>query len=188
MTATKKDAPRSIGTPLVLAVASAMISIGLVAAFGPALLGSDDARGDASASPIVVDATTPEGAAESYLDAYRRREHAIALALSVGDAHALAATRQARDARATPEELAAKAHLWDKMAAPRLRFVVTSREPSGATGERMRGRAEGTFLEQRYVREVSFEVVPEDGEWRVARMELGEVLEGPSVATEDARP
>ena len=72
---------------------------------------------------------TPEAAAESFLDAYRRREHATALALSVGDAHAQASARMERDERATPEERAAKEQLWDKMAAPRLRFVVTARAP-----------------------------------------------------------
>jgi hypothetical protein len=130
-----------------------------------------------------VEDETPEAAAESYLDAYRRREHATAIELSIGEARADAEAREARDARATPEERAAKAQLWDRMAAPRLRFVVESREARADGRLYLAGRAEGRFLEQPYVRRVAFELAPEADAWRVARMELGAIVAGPSLTT-----
>jgi hypothetical protein len=183
---TEKEAPgqRSIRTPLVLAVASAMVSIGLAAALGPTLFERGQTPDAERLPELHVDATTPEAAAESYLDAYRRREHRTALSLSVGDARAQASARMERDQRATPEERAAKERIWDPMAAPRLAFVVTDREPRDDDRVALRGRAEGSFLEQPYIREVSFEVVREGEAWRVARMELGDVVVGPRIAGE----
>ncbi len=176
----KRSGARGIPTPVVLAVASAMVSIGVVAALGPTLFDRKDEEEKREAAPLRVDARTPEAAAESYLDAYRRREHAAAIALSVGTARAQAETRMERDARATEEERAAKEQLWDAMAAPRLALVVTRREPIEG-GVALQGRAEGRFLERRYVREVAFDVLRRGDEWRVARMDLGAVLEGPSL-------
>jgi hypothetical protein len=179
----KRPQTRKVSTPLVLAAASAMISIGLVTALGPSLLARMERREEAPAIPeLRVETETPEATAESYLDAYRRREHEAAIELSIEDAQADARERMARDARATPEERAAKAHIWDRMAAPRLSFMVESREERGGGRIHLIGRAEGRFLEQPYVRRVAFDVAREAGAWRVSRMELGEVVAGPTVS------
>jgi hypothetical protein len=181
--------PRKLSTPLVLAAASAMISIGLVAALGPGLASRTRRADEAPAiPPLRVDTRTPEATAESYLDAYRRREHQAAIALSVEDAQADARERMTRDERATPEERQAKARIWDRMAAPRLRFVVEAREARDGGRLYLAGRAEGRFLEQPYVREVAFELAPEADAWRVARMELGEIVAGPRLSAGSEGP
>lgn len=180
MSKKRASAGRTIRTPVVLAAASAMVSVGVVAALGPSFF-ERQPEPESKPGPLRIEAETPESAAESYLDAYRRREHEAAIALAVGPARAQAEARMERDARATEEELAAKEHLWDRMAAPRLALVVTERDALADGGVLLRGRAEGLFIEHRYVREVEFEVVRAGDEWRVARMDLGDVLEGPSL-------
>ena len=171
----KPKEPRRLSTPLVLALTSAMICVG-VAGF---LLrgGPEPEEQPADTLPaIVVDDTTPERAAESFLDAWRRREHEVAADLSVGEARAAVDERAARDAAMSDHERELKRQGWDAMAAERLGLAI--REAEQLEGGRMalRGIAEGTFLDQPYEREMEFVLRPEAEVWRVEGFHFGEIL------------
>jgi hypothetical protein len=170
--------PRRVPTPLVLAAASGMLSIGVVAFLlnRPA---DDGDEGTTGARALVAQGTA-ERAAESFLDAWRKRDHAAALQLSTGDARDAVRARQRADAALGEEERKLKEQLWDAMASTRLAFVV--RESGTLEGKRvaLHGVAEGEFLGQPYRRRVDFVVAPGEGgseeRWQVEHMSLGEIL------------
>lgn len=167
---------RTITTPVVLALASLMVSIGLVAYLASR---TEPPAGDAPPAPgeTLVDVTTPERAAESFLDAWRKRDHGAALRISRGEARRAVQDRVAADRTLGPRARAAQQELWDAMATSRLSLVIrrTATLPEGRV--RIEGMAEGDFLGEEYRRRVAFLMAP-DGEdrWLVESMELGEIL------------
>ena len=175
MTAAKE---RRLSTPLVLAAASAMVSIGVIAWIGTR---SDEALPPADArSPnaldVQVDTSTPALAAESFLDAWRKRAHRDALALSTGEAHAAVEARASRDDQLSDEERAAKQQIWNAMAETRLRLMVDGSEDLPEGRVLIHGTAEGEFLERPYQRRVSFVLTQVDDVWKVERVEFGEIV------------
>ncbi len=166
---------RRLPTPLVLALVSAMVCAGLVGMLWN--VGSKpDLDVDELPTPVDVDDRTAEAAAESFLDAWRKRDHAVAEALAVGQALDQVRSRRDRDGVAADPQLE---KIWDQMAADRLEFAVDSAENMNGDGDlRLIGVAEGTFLKQPYAREVAFEMHETPDGWRVRSITFGEILEG----------
>ncbi|MBX3247207.1 MAG: hypothetical protein KF901_08505 [Myxococcales bacterium] len=165
-----------LSTPLVLAVASAMICVGLVG-----FLWRGGATEPAPERPaLLVDDSSPERAAESFLDAWRKRAHDAALALSTGDARERVLARQRADAQLGEHERALEAEVWQTLASSRLGLQL--RESERLPDERLalRGIASGEFLGEPYEREVEMVVAPADeGRWRVERFDFGDILTEP---------
>ena len=173
-----------IPAPLVWGLAISMIAIGLLAASG--LFQAEDSGSDNGQPGGVaeLDLSMPERAAESFLDAWRKRDHRSALTASVGQARELVRARQRRDESLTEDERAIKAQVWDMMAAARLGLLISSSEDLADGSIRLVGTAEGEFLAERYVREVNFVVAPEGERWMVREFEFGEILEGAELSRE----
>jgi hypothetical protein len=169
---------RRLSTPVVLAAASAMLSIGVIAwvsTSGDADPPPAEARSP-NALDVAVDTSTPALAAESFLDAWRKRAHRDALALSAGEAHAAVEARASRDDQLSDEERAAKQQIWNAMAETRLRLMVDGSEDLPEGRVMIHGTAEGEFLERPYERRVSFVLSQVDGDWKVERIEFGEIV------------
>jgi hypothetical protein len=164
---------RRIPSPVVLALASGMVSIGVFA-----WLAAEPAAPTAATPEPVVEVVDGDarGAAESYLDAWRKREHEVAIALSTGPARQAAIARRDADAALTEEEAAIKAQLWDDMASSRLTFEPAARIEEEGERVVLTGLARGDFLGRRYEREVRFRVAPHGSRWRVEEMILGPIL------------
>ena len=176
MTASKAKGTR-IPTALVLALVGAMLSVGGVAIY--AALNAPPPRPEQTVS-TELDLSTPERAAESFLDAWRKRDHAGARAASVGAMLTEVEAREARDTHLTAEERDLKRQIWDQLAEDRLRLVLNESlrlDPDeGREALALGGVARGRFLGEEYEREVSFELVEIEDGWRVRSMELGAIL------------
>lgn len=181
-------AERRVSTPLVLALASAMVAVSIVVIGG--MSGDDEpAPPPAERGPraLHVDDSTPEAAAESFYDAWRRREWRAALRVSVGEARREAQAKQARDEAMPREERVVAERAWDAMANAPLHLALDEAEMLGGDRYRLSGTAEYSFVGRPYQRRVSFLVLPRDGRYRVAQMELGDVLtELPPILRGDA--
>lgn len=166
---------RRLPTPLVLALVSAMVCAGLVGMLWN--VGSEPAIDvDELPTPVDVDDRTAEAAAESFLDAWRKRDHAVAEALAIGQALDQVRSRRERDDVAADPQLE---RIWDQMAAERLEFAVDTAENMNGDGDlRLIGVANGTFLKQPYAREVAFEMHETPDGWRVRSITFGDILEG----------
>jgi hypothetical protein len=169
-------AGRRLSTPVVLAIASGMISIGVVAVL--ATRSGDEVEAEVPTSPreIPVDTRTPEAAAETFLDAWRKREHAICRELAVHQALDAVVLREAQDAALSDEEREVKARVWDTMATSRLGLQIAESENAADGSIILRGAAVGDFLGRDYEREVEFTMVRVGEDWKVARMGLGDIL------------
>lgn len=170
------DREARISTPLVLATASAMLAIAAVVWMG---VRPDDVREHEPrpANALVVDDSTPERAAESFYDAWRRRRWAQALEVSVGHAREEVVRKQARDEALPREERIVAERMWDALATAPLTLVLDEAEMLPGDRLVLRGTAEYLFVNRPYRRRVEFEVVPAgEDHHRVARMRLGEVL------------
>ena len=169
-----KKREERLPTPLVLALASAMVCVGVVAVVisrsGPAE--TEEQR----ASRVAVNDRTAEAAAESFLDAWRKREHDVARRLSIEAALRQVEAREQSDENLSEQERDLQRQVWDAMAATRLQlFLRESRNlPAGRLA--LAGVAEGEFLEQAYQREVEFVMVETTQGWRVAEVAFGEIL------------
>jgi len=162
---------RRIPTPVVLALVSAMVCAGLVGLFWNS--GREPIEVEELPTAVEVDDRTPEAAAESFLDAWRKRDHSVAETLALGDA--LAAVRSRRDGDESGDPQLER--IWNRMAAERLEFVVDEAETLD-DGMRLVGVASGTFLSQPYAREVAFSLRETPDGWRVTELQFGEILEG----------
>jgi len=165
-------------TPLVLALASAMVCVGIVAIY---LAQSDEGPAQEGALAggrpgVSVDTSTPALAAESFLDAWRKRNHGIAMDLSVGRARGAVLARQEADERLTPEELEVREGVWDHMADSRLTLQIDQSEELDDGRVRLMATAEGSFLDRPYRREMGFTLRERHDGWVVEHMELGEIL------------
>ena len=169
---TKHD--RRLPTPLVLVATSTMVSIGLLGMW--ASVGPDEVAEDTPSPAMTVDASTAERAAESFLDAWRKRAHDTAEALATGAALARVQERAARDAAMSDHERELKAQVWDAMARERLHLRL--HEAANLEGDRLRlkGVAEGTFLGHPYSRAVEFVLHPDGHRWFVEDFAFGEIL------------
>jgi len=166
---------RRLPTPLVLALVSAMVCAGLVGMLWN-VGAAPDLEVDELPTPVDVDDRTPEAAAETFLDAWRKRDHAIAEALAIGQALDQVRSRRERDGAGADPQLE---KIWDEMAANRLEFAVDSAENLASEGDmRLVGVANGTFLSQPYAREVAFEMHETPDGWRVRSITFGDILEG----------
>jgi hypothetical protein len=159
--------------PIVLALASAMVSVGVLATV-LALAGTPESTG-AAATATSSDDTEPRLVAEDFLDAWRRRDHERALAIATGEAAQAVRERRDADSRLPDEDRSVKEQLWDPMASERLALEI-DREDLREGGLALSGRAVGTFVGRPYEREVAFELVREGERYRVGRMELGAIL------------
>ena len=124
---------------------------------------------------IPVDDTTPEYVAESFLDAWRKRDYAIAERLSVEEARAMVRDRRDRDPSGTNPQLEG---IWEQMASERLDFAVDESENVDEGTLRLVGIARGTFLGEPYAREIAFVVRDTADGWRVVEVTFGDILEG----------
>jgi len=174
MAATREG--RRIPTPIVLATTSAMVCIGVIAYWVASASAPEPTREMRGPNDVIVDGTTPEQAAESFLDAWRKRAHDAARTLSTGAAREAVEQRAADDSHLSPDEREIKERVWDQMATTRLALRIAESEDLGEDRVVLRGTAEGTFLERPYAREVQFEVTRIEGQWRVAQVGFGEIL------------
>jgi hypothetical protein len=163
-----------VSTPLVLAAASAMLTIGFVVWWGsrpPPPPPRPHVR-----NALVVDDRTPERAAQTFYDAWRRRQWPQALAVSVGTAHQAVLRKQARDAELQGDDRVVAERMWEALARAPLTLALD--EADGINGEplTLRGTAEYMFVNRPYRRRVEFVVVNQDSKYRVREMRLGEVL------------
>lgn len=180
---------KRISTPVVLAVSSAMLAVALVAWASiddSAPSDPDPATFDPDA--LQIDDSTPERAATSFYDAWRRRRWEPALTLAVDDARTAVLNKQARDEAMPRDERIVAERTWDALAHAPLTLVLDEAEMLEGDRTRLSGIAEYTFVGQPYRRRVSFLVVPSSPRhYRVAEMALGDVLtELPTVFRGDA--
>lgn len=175
------DVPKKekrIPLPLVLAGASVMISIGAAAVFmRNTTEEAPDALSTARPVQVTVDTTTPERAAESFLDAWRKRAHADAVRLSVGTARERAERRRDAEEQMTEEDRVMADAVWRQMADMRLRLRINANENLSETRLVLRGRAEGEFLKRPYTREVSFTMERRGQDWLVENFDFGDAPE-----------
>jgi hypothetical protein len=173
----KKD--RKLSTPLVLAVASAMVTIGIVALYAidvPAEMAEEQAQREEYAA-LVIDDRTPERVAQSYLDAWRRRAWDQAASISIGEAHERAVTKQAMDQNVQHEDRVMAREVWERLAgAPLVVDFQRAESLDSVGGLYLHGVASYDFMNEPYRREVSWVVRPEGSLFRVERMENGRVL------------
>ncbi|MEM9074805.1 MAG: hypothetical protein AAGE52_40285 [Myxococcota bacterium] len=166
---------RRISTPVVLIATSAMVCIGVVGV----VIGNQDDAPEEGAVPgveVLVDTSTPERAAESFLDAWRKRAHPTALGLAVGLARDEVEERRDRDEALSDHERELKAQVWDAMAQDRLRLLFSEAENLDAGRLRLGGTTTGTFLGSPYEREMEFVMQPSPEGWRVEAFRFGEIL------------
>ena len=173
---------RRLSTPMVLAASSAMLAVGAVAFFS--VTGGSDAPAEEAAGPnaLRIDTSSPELAAQSFYDAWRRRRWVEAEAISVGSAREAVLQKRASDEALEHAERALAERSWDALANSPLTLDIGEVEMLGGERYRLQCEAEYLFVNEPYRRRVSFLVRQEGEEYRVAEMELGEVLtEIPSI-------
>ncbi len=181
MTTTKNN-ERRLSAPMVLVAASAMISVGVVALLSSGALDEPDARGGveqeamADVVRVAVDRASPSATAESFLDAWRKRDYATARELSIEGAERVVLLRMARESNLSADERELKRQVWDAMAAHRLLLEVDEERPMEGGGVHLSGVARGEFLGAPYARRIGFEVVEREGGYVVRLMTLGDVL------------
>ncbi|MEZ4250497.1 MAG: hypothetical protein R3B99_19870 [Polyangiales bacterium] len=166
---------KKLSTPVVLVLASLMICVGLLG-----FLWNRTAPTPSSPTPnaieVLVDTSTPERTAESFLDAWRKREHALAEEMSEGVAREAVIVRRRRDEALSPEERDLKRQLWDSLAADRLQLRLNESERLEDDALALRGIAEGTFLDRPYERRMELVLVEREGGWKVRSFSFGEIL------------
>ncbi|MEM6961058.1 MAG: hypothetical protein AAF550_04865 [Myxococcota bacterium] len=155
-----------------------MVCVGVVAAGWTWYSSESRAQQDQTESTMRTQAgnTTPEGAAEAFLNAWRKREHERAAVLSVGSARRKVEARRARDHALTEEERTLKEQLWDVMAADELTLRVSSAETDGPHRLKLSGVASGAFMGEPYRRETEFNLARMEDRWFVSEVVFGTIL------------
>lgn len=169
---------RRVSAPLVLAVSSGMVAIGLVAAFAydaPAAV-ERDRQERARVAALVLDDRTPEAVSESFLDAWRRRAWDEAARMASGDALAATQTKKAADEALDPTDRAMARDVWERLASAPLEVQFTRSAEWETTGFVLDGIAAYDLLGTPYRREMRWFVRREGELYRVERMENGRVL------------
>ncbi len=126
---------RRLSTPLVLAAASLMASVGVIGAWRGGLFGTSDSAPTAEAAPVNSrKPRSPEGTAEAFLDAWRKRDFVVAAALSTASAKDAVLAKQADQQGLSDADRVAAEKVWSILAADRLRFLPNESEnlPGGA--------------------------------------------------------
>lgn len=168
-------AERRLSTPLVLAAASAMLAVAAVIFFGltaeePAIVQDTEPGG------LRIDDSSPERAAESFYDAWRRRRWPEADRLSVGQARREVHQKQAADEAMDQEDRVIAERGWDALAAAPLELHIEQTEIEPGDRFVLHAVAEYELVGSPYRRRVVMEVRGTPEGYRVERMELGEVL------------
>ncbi len=160
-----------------LAASSAMICVGVVGAI-PSLQTWvwSPATESEGAPPAQPNARTPEQAAELFLDAWRKRDHARARTLSTGTAAEQVEARQARDERIPPEQRRTSQALWNRLAKEKLSLRIRESQDLPGGKIALRGAAVGRFAGQPYRRQVEFLLRPYESTWRVEDVDFGTIL------------
>ncbi len=175
----QKTKDKRISGPLVLAISSGMIAVGIAAMIAidvPEEVAEDEAQRDEYAA-LVIDDRTPERVAESYLDAWRRRAWDQAAAISIGEAHERALTKQAMDQDVEHDDRVMAREVWERLASSPLTFEWQRAEAlDDRGGLYLHAIASYQFMSHPYRRVMSWVVRPEGELFRVERMENGEVL------------
>lgn len=177
---------KTLPTPVVLAISSLMISVG-VGAFFFARSGTDTTTPEARApEPLSArrDLSSPAKVAETFLDGWRKRDHETTLALSIEQARVDAIGRRDAEAALDDESRAVQRELWPRMANTRLRVDIERTTSRGPGRTYIEGKAVGTFLDKPYVRRVAFEVVETPDGLRIARMDLGTIERGAEIVSQ----
>jgi len=170
---------RRIPTPVVLAAASSMLAVGglaMVSIATPSGARDDELTEGPDFVALVIDDRTPERAAESYLDAWRRRAWDQAELVAIGEARARAAEKRAADAEVDPVDRAMARDVWTRLAGAPLEVEFTRSDALEGGGILLSGVASYEFMNEPYRREMSWVVRPEGELWRVESMEAGDVL------------
>ena len=168
---------RRISTPLVLAAASAMLAVAVVVWIGTQPAEEEPLPEAHDPRALHTDDSTPEHAAESYYDAWRRRRWDAALHVSTGPARRAVAEKQLRDDALPADERVVAERMWDALARAPLSLVLDEAEMLSGDRFVLRGTAEYMFVNRPYRRRVEFNVSPRgDGHYRVSEMHLGQVL------------
>ena len=167
-----------ISTPLVLAAASAMVAVGITAWLVASAPG-DVARENAAraARPTIdVDDRTPETAAASFYDCWRRRRWPEALSIGSGRAAEAVLAKMADDERLPADERLVAERAWEALAHAPLEFRIERSEDLPQDLLRLTAVAEYSLVGQPYRRRVQMIVGPHAGRYRVQDFMLGEVL------------
>ncbi len=166
-----------ISTPLVLASASGMVAIGLVVLLS-ASNGDETETELAEVGPraLHVDDSTPENAAESFYDAWRRRRWSEAEALSSGDARRAVLSKRAADEAMDRDDRIIAERGWEALAQAPLHLALDEVEIDDNEQYTLHGVAEYDFVGSPYRRRVVIHVRGTSSGYRVTRMDLGEVL------------
>lgn len=167
---TRKRSKR-VPTVLVLSLSSAMVCVGLVAIFMGRTPSETPTR-DAGATPVEMETATPEDTAETFLDAWRKRDHAVAKRLSVGPAHETVLARERGD-EGLDEDTRSVIEVWNSMARDRLDFVPDESANLEDGKLLLAGQAEGEFLGRPYERRIRFLLTQTPEGYRVYDMQLG---------------
>lgn len=167
---------RRVPAALVLATSSAMVSVGIVAWLVTRPGGDAERAAEAQAAQVRIETQSPESAAESFLDAWRKRRFDLGRQLSRGAARAMVEDR-ASASEDYPQEMLDLQKAWDVLADSRLGYVVSRSEQLEGGRVQLDGVAQGEFVKKPYRRRVGFVCVREGGRWLVEEMHLGEILE-----------
>lgn len=166
---------RRLSTPLVLSAASAMLAIAAVIFFGlqapEAAVQQDDEPGG-----LRIDDSSPERAAESFYDAWRRRRWPEADRLSTGEARRQVHTKQASDEAMEHDDRIIAERGWEALAAAPLELHIEQVDMEPNDRFVLHAVAEYEFVGSPYRRRVVMNVRGTEDGYRVERMELGEVL------------
>ena len=159
---------------MVLAAASGMFTIGVLAVLNR----TPPAQHPRSTVRVALETDTPAATAETFLDAWRKRDHETAALLSTGTARQQVQERKRKDESLTPDERDVKAQVWDAMAQTRLSLEV---DGSTQTEEGERPSSEhvrlATSSDVHTNAASTLQLSRHRGEWRVTRMTLGEQLQ-----------
>ncbi len=171
---------KRLSTPLVLGAASTMLSLGLVGFYFSGRPSTHIAEVSLRVPAVIsiVD-TTPEAAAESMYDAWRKRAWLQALTLSESPLRETLLGKQAEDAALAGPEREMAADVWARVAASPLRIRYLGSERDGDDYE-LDAIAGYNFMGRPYERRVHFRVVHRGQHYRVTRMDFGETLSEPS--------
>jgi len=167
---------RRVSAPLVLAAASGMLAIAVLVVWST--FGGDRPEAAAPERPdeLHVDDGSPEAAAQSFYDAWRRRRWGPAEALSVGAALRAVHEKRADDEALPQDQRVIAERSWEALAHSPLRVELDEVNILGDDRFSLSGVASYQLVGRPYRRRVGFDVEGTPGGYRVSEMRLGEVL------------
>lgn len=170
---------KNVPTTWVLAGASLMVSVGVVAWLARPASQATTNTPARRVEPVrvAVETSTPERTAETFLDAWRKRAHEDGMAISEADAYERVRARRDAELALDPADRAQADALWRRLADMRLHFEVSESERLAGDVLRLRGVAKGMWLGKPYERPVEYELIERPAGWRVTKFELGAASE-----------